>query len=100
MQKSEATVLVDAFYAGVLHRPSDEGGKNWWINKAVAEDLSREDLFFGFLVSASKEVGNLATDIAALKADVAALKKVKPQVSAPAVDIDDVVAQLVHRLSN
>lgn len=104
VNESEVSVLVEGFYKSVLHRPSDQGGKQWWINKAVDENMNREDLFFAFLAQAGEEADDMQKDLAILKQEVAALKAApyggSISVNAGTVDIDAVVDEIISRLQD
>lgn len=75
LSKAEAEVWIDIFYRSILGRAGDAGGRADWINKAVSNKWSRDDLFFNFLGGAQREAGALAESVASLSNRVAALEK-------------------------
>jgi hypothetical protein len=97
MTNAEATRVVTTVYAAILHRPHDDGGKAYWIKKAVDDEWSREDLFFNMLEPSAKEVGTMQSDMAAMKTELRELASSVEAVgvaiaqthsTGPAVDVD------------
>ena len=112
LDNANATFWVNVFYSAILHRPSDDAGKAFWVARAVSQGLTREDLFFGFIAQAAGEVSDLQAAVRILQADITVLRTAVAKLQAAAlvpatvapVDtdkfVDEVVAKLVARLAS
>ena len=95
MDNATARGFVHDLYA-LLGRSPDSAGLEFWAG--VAQEKGRADAFWAFLAGARPELAREKLRILELERRVATLEARSPMAQTAAVDIDEVIEELVARL--